>query len=124
MKEVIMILLALTVIKTVHAWDVEMEDIVITPSRIVETAGETGRKVSIISPKKLKYLNPKDISEVLKYSPSVTINDYGSLGAEKTIQMRGSTPSQVLVLVDGRPINSPRSGDVSLNNIALEDIEK
>src|SRR3989338_3995996 len=124
MKEVIMMLLALTVIKTARAWDAEMEDIVITPSRIVETAGETGRKVDIISPKKLKYLNPKGISEVLKYSPSVTINDYGSLGAEKTIQMRGSTPSQVLVLVDGRPINSPRSGDVSLNNIALEDIAK
>lgn len=119
-----MILLVLTVIKTAQAWDAEMEDIVITPSRIVETVGETGRKANIISTKKLKYLNPRDVSEVLKYLPSVTINDYGSLGALKTIQMRGSTPSQVLVLVDGRPINSPRSGDVSLNSIPLEDISR
>ena len=60
----------------------------------------------------------------MAYLPSITTNNYGSLGALKTIQMRGSTPYQVLVLVDGRPINSPRSGDVSLNSIPLEDIAR
>lgn len=124
MKKIIMILLTLAVIKTAQAWDVEMEDIVITPSRIVETAGEAGRKVDIVSSKKLKYLNPKDVAEALKYLPSITIDNYGSLGALKTIQMRGSTPSQVLILVDGKPINSPRSGDGSLNSIPLEDIAR
>lgn len=124
MEKIIMILLVLTVIKTAHARDIELEEIVITPSRIEETAGESGRKVDIISRGRLRYLNPKDVSEVLNYSPSVTITNYGSLGALKTIQMRGSTASQVLVLIDGRPVNSPRSGDVSLNNLPLEDIAR
>ena len=124
MKKIIMILLILTVIKTAEAWEIEMEEIVITPSRMEEAVSKTGRKVDVVSHRKLKYLNPKDVSEVLKYSPSVTINDFGSLGAQKTIQMRGSTASQVLVLIDGRPINSPRSGDADLNNIPLEDIER
>ena len=124
MKKIIMILLILTVIKTAEAREIEMEEIVITPSRMEEAVSKTGRKVDVVSHRKLKYLNPKDVSEVLKYSPSVTINDFGSLGAQKTIQMRGSTASQVLVLIDGRPINSPRSGDADLNNIPLEDIER
>lgn len=124
MKKIIMLLLALTVIKTAQAWDIELEDIVITPSGIEEASGETGRKIDVISRRELKYLNPQDVAGALKYLPSITIDNYGSLGALKTIQMRGSTASQVLVLIDGRPINSPRSGDVSLNNIPVDDIER
>ncbi|MDD5584165.1 MAG: TonB-dependent receptor, partial [Candidatus Omnitrophica bacterium] len=52
------------------------------------------------------------------------IISYGGLGASKTISMRGATASQVLVLVDGRPINSPRDGQVDLNTIPLQNIER
>jgi outer membrane cobalamin receptor len=106
------------------AEDVELEKIVVTPSRMEETYSESGRKVDIISSQDLKNLAPKDISEVLKDVPSVNISDYGSLGAKKIISIRGSTEKQVLVLVDGRPINNPRSGDVVLDTIPLDNIER
>lgn len=104
--------------------EISLEDIVITPSRVQEPSEESGRLVDVITAKDLKYLNPEDVSDVLKYTPAVKINNYGALGAQKTITMRGSTASQVLVLVDGRPLNSPRSGDVDLSSIPLENIER
>lgn len=119
-------LMFLTIIGAKLGWaeDIDLERIVVTPSRIEETYGESGRKVDIISSRDLKYLNPKNLSEALEETPSITINDYGSLGAQKTINMRGSTASQVLVLVDGRPINSPRSGDVNFSTISLDNIDR
>jgi len=129
MKEIfgslaIMLLLLLFGIKISWAEDVELEKIVVTPSRIEETYGESGRKLDIISSQDLKNLAPKDISEVLEGISSVNIQDYGSLGASKTIQMRGSTASQVLVMIDSRPINNPHFGNAELNTIPLENIER
>ena len=108
------------------AWpeDMELERIVVTPSRIEEAYAESGRKIDIISSRDLKYLNPKNLSEALEAISSIKISDYGSLGAQKTINMRGSTASQVLILVDGRPINSQRSGDLNFTTIPLENIER
>lgn len=103
---------------------IELEDIVITPSRARQPYEESGRSVDVITAKGLKYLNPEDISGALKYTPAVKITDYGAPGAQKTITMRGSTASQVLVLMDGLPVNSPRSGDVDLNSIPLENVER
>lgn len=119
-----LIFLTMIVVKLGWAEDIDLERIVVTPSRIEEAHGESGRKVDIISSRDLEYSNPKDISEVLEDISPITIGNYGSLGAQKTINMRGSTASQVLVLVDGRPINSPRSGDVDLSTLPLENIKR
>jgi len=54
----------------------------------------------------------------------VNISNYGGPGAAKTIRMRGSTAGEVLVLVDGRPINNPRDGEAQLSSIPLDNIER
>jgi outer membrane cobalamin receptor len=117
-------LLSVMSTKLSQAEDVELERIVVAPSRIEQFYGEVGRKIDVISKQDLKNLAPKDISEVLEDIPSVNISDYGSLGAKKIITMRGSTEKQVLIMVDGRPINNPRSGDIELNTIPLDNIER
>jgi len=38
--------------------------------------------------------------------------------------MRGSTAAQVLVMMDGRPVNNPRDGQVDLSNIPLDNISR
>ncbi len=121
---IVAMLLFLVGIETALAEGVELEKIVVTPSRIEEVYGESDRRVDVISAKDLSYLNPKDISEAIEDIPSVNIIDYGSLGAKKIISMRGSTEKQVLVMIDGRPINNPRSGDVELSTIPLDNVER
>ena len=120
----IVIALFLIGIRLSWAEDIELEKIVVTPSRSQEAYSESGRKVDMISSRDISYLNPKDISEAIEDIPSVTISDYGSLGAKKIISIRGSTEKQVLVLIDGRLVNSPRSGDIDLSTIPLDNVER
>lgn len=106
------------------AYDIDLEKIVVTPSRIEESAGASGRSTDVISEEDLRFMNPPDIASALKERTGVYIGDYGALGALKSASMRGSTSSQVLVLIDGRPANSPRSGGVDLATIPLDNVER
>ncbi len=106
------------------AQDIDLERIVISPSRIEESYGDISRKVDVITSKDIESSSAKDIAEVLTEITSVNISNYGGLGATKTIRMRGSSAAQVLVLVDGRPLNNPRDGEVELSNIPLENIDR
>ncbi len=103
---------------------VNLGQLVVTPSRIEESIDDASRKVEIITKEDIEASGAKDISEVLSALPSVDMTNYGGLGALKNIRMRGATPSQVLVLMDGRPLNSPRDGEVDLSTIPLDNIEQ
>lgn len=120
----IIILLFLAGIKTGWADDVNLEKIVVTPSRIEQDYADTARNVDVVTSKDMEFSGAKNIAEALTDITSVNIRDYGAAGSLKTIRMRGSTASQVLVSVDGRPINSPRDGETDLSSIPLDNIER
>lgn len=107
-----------------QAEDIELDKIVVTPSRIEESSADTGRVVDVISSHQISAGASQDLAGALTELTSVDISNYGGPGTSKTIRMRGSTGAQVLVLMDGRPINNPRDGEVDLSNIALDDISR
>lgn len=104
--------------------DINLDKIVITASKTEEDSGSISRKVDVITSKQISNSGAKTIAEVLDESSSLEIMDYGALGAGKTVQMRGSTAAQVLIMMDGRPLNNAHSGYVDLNTIALENIDR
>lgn len=104
--------------------DVDLEKIVVTASRNEEDYSEVSRKVDVITAKDIELSGARDITQVLTGITSVDISDYGGLGGVKHIRMRGSTAAQVLILMDGRPINNPRDGEVDLTNIPLSNIDR
>jgi len=108
----------------VFAEDIDLDRIVVTSSRTEEDRSGVARKIDVVTEKDIERTQAKDLTQVLSEFTSVNISDYGELGATKTIRMRGSTASQVLVLVDGRPINNPRDGSAELSTIPLDNIEK
>ncbi|MBU4345821.1 MAG: TonB-dependent receptor [Candidatus Omnitrophica bacterium] len=117
-------LLGLVLSGKTFAQDIDLERIVVMPSRIEESYSEVSRNIDVITSKDIEMSGAKDLAGVLTEITSVNISNYGGLGATKTIRMRGSTASQVLVLVDGRPINNPRDGQAELSNILLENIDR
>ena len=123
------VLLMFFVFGTGRAWASEnegpgIERIVVTASRTQERIGETGRSIDVITSEEIEDLQTDNIADVLSELNSITINSYGGPGAAKSVRMRGSTASQVLVLVDGRPINSPRDGEVDLSAIPVDNIDR
>jgi outer membrane cobalamin receptor len=116
--------LALILSGTAWAEDVDLNKIVVTPSRIEQRYGFTAREVDIVTSRDIEASQANDVAEAIDKLTSVNISNYGGPGATKTIRMRGSTAAQVLVMVDGRPVNNPRDGEADLSALPLDNIER
>ncbi|MDD5108954.1 MAG: TonB-dependent receptor [Candidatus Omnitrophica bacterium] len=106
------------------AGDIELDKIVVTPSRVEESSGDTGRTVDVVTSANIEKSGTQDLAGALTDLTSVNISTYGGSNATKSIRMRGSTAAQVLVLMDGRPLNNPRDGEVDLSTIPLDNISR
>jgi outer membrane cobalamin receptor len=98
--------------------------ITVTATRGHSLITEVPSSVNVVDRQELELKNPQNLAEALQNVPGVNIKDYGGLGNTKSISLRGSSNSQVLVLLDGQRINSPQSGSVDLSQISIEGIEK
>ena len=105
-------------------YDIDLERIVVTPSKIEQTYRYSTQNTSIITEGDIESSAATEITEVLDLLPSVDILEYGSTGSSRSIHTRGASSSQVLTLVDGRPINTPRDGVTDFNSIPLSNIER
>jgi len=123
-KSLITALLVIILPSITRAEDVELDKIVVTPSRIEEFSGDVGRTVDVVTSSDIEKSGSQDLAGALTDLTSVDISNYGGPNATKTIRMRGSTGAQVLVLMDGRPINNPRDGEADLSVIPLDNISR
>ncbi|UCC95762.1 MAG: TonB-dependent receptor, partial [Candidatus Omnitrophota bacterium] len=103
---------------------IELEKIVVTPSRIEQREGDLSQNVSVITSDDIEEGAIFGLDEALDMLPSVDVWEQGSLGATKSLHIRGVTSEQVLVLVDGRPLNTPRDAFADLNEISLGNVER
>lgn len=66
----------------------------------------------------------RDVGELLQSAPGVVVTQSGGPGTASHASIRGSSANEVLVLVDGVPLNSPITGDADLSRISLESVER
>ena len=64
-----------------------------------------------------------DLPRLLERAVGVQIRRYGGLGSFSTVSIRGSTAEQVLVFLDGVPLNQAQGGGVDLGDLPLGGIE-
>jgi len=64
------------------------------------------------------------LGELLADIPGVWVNDSGTPGGLVTASIRGSAANQVLVLVDGIPINQATTGVADLSSLPLSEFER
>ena len=84
-----------------------LDEVLVSASRIQSKKFESGKNITIISQKEITQLPVNSVDELLQYVGGVNINNRGGFGVQSDIGMRGSTFSQVLVLVDNQRINDP-----------------
>ncbi|MEM9984846.1 MAG: TonB-dependent receptor [Bacteroidota bacterium] len=88
----------------------DQDTVTIQSARLSQNRFELGRQASIISAREIEALPVQTVDELLRYVSGVEIQSRGPFGAQADILMRGSTFSQVLMLVDGVRINDPLTG--------------
>jgi len=98
--------------------------IVITPTRLEQPLRDVPVATTVITGEEIKTSNAKTVGEILEAVTGSEVKNYGSLEASASISLRGSLANRVLVLIDGKPINSISTGEVNLSQISLEDVQR
>ena len=91
------------------------KEVVISSSRVPQTAAGSGRNISTISAAMIEDTPAHTPDEMLRYIPGVEVQSRGAFGVQSDFSLRGSTFSQVLVLVDGMRINDPLTAHFNSN---------
>ncbi len=66
----------------------------------------------------------KDLAEILGNSVGVQVRRFGGTSDRSEISIRGSTSSQVVILLDGVRLNSAQSGGVDLSTVPVDLVER
>ncbi len=104
---------------------VNLSEIIVTSSRIDQKSSETGKHISILSSKEIEELPATSVDELLRYVTGVETQSRYGFGTQADISMRGSTFSQVLILVDGVRLNDPLTGHFNHHvPLAFSDIKQ
>lgn len=106
---------------------ISLDTLVVETTRIPLRFNETGRSINILTKEQIQLLPATTFYELLQTICGVEIQSRGGFGVQGDIVMRGSTFSQVLVLIDGMKINDPLTGHfncyVPVSNMEIERIE-
>ncbi len=65
-----------------------------------------------------------DLGSLLLQVPGVTVTRTGSSQAFSSVTLRGGNPDQVLIYVDGVPLNIAEGGGVDVSTLPLGDVER
>jgi outer membrane receptor protein involved in Fe transport len=87
-------------------------------------AGSADTGATVLDRAALDDLGPADLGTALEGMPGVVVTRRGGPGAPATASIRGSSPDQVLVLLDGFPMNAPMTGGADLSTITLDGVER
>jgi len=99
-------------------------EIVITASKIAETVDDTLAPVTIITRKDIEQQQPRDIQDLFRNVPGLSLTNSGGLGKSTAVYMRGTETNHVVVLIDGVRVGSATKGTTAFQHIPVEQIER
>jgi len=83
------------------------DQIVVTASDMPETVESTPAAVTVITRKQIDEQAARDVSDMLREVPGLSVSRTGSFGKATSVFARGASSKQVLVLWNGVEINDP-----------------
>ncbi len=81
-------------------------------------------QVTVITSDEIRAAAPRTAADIIVPVLGVQLSRYGGVTAPSVVSIRGSSPEQVLVLVNGKRLNSAQGGGVDFNTINPGDIER
>jgi vitamin B12 transporter len=104
--------------------ELEVKEIVVTATRTEEEILTAPGHVTVLGEEEISRSGARNLADLLTRQAGIKVNDYGAEGAQKIISIRGSSSSQVLILVNGVRQNDSNSGGADLASIPLDNIER
>jgi vitamin B12 transporter len=110
-------LLSLVLFLTARPQDL-LDSAYVSVNRLEVKQYEAGKNITVIKSQEIQNLPVTSVDELLRYVAGVNLNTRAAFGVQSDIGMRGSTFSQVLILVDNQRINDPLTAHFN-NNIPI-----
>jgi outer membrane cobalamin receptor len=102
----------------------ELQEVTIAGKR-PQPVTTTPAYVTVIPREELQRMGFLTVADALQFASEVSVRSTGSgMGGSQQASIRGSTPQQVLVMIDGVPLNSVSDFGVNLSTVAVADIER
>ncbi|MGL5745548.1 MAG: TonB-dependent receptor [Cetobacterium sp.] len=104
---------------------IKLEESVITSENSSATIADIPKNITVLTAEEIEQRGAKTVAEALKLVSSVTVKEMG--GADAAFDMRGqgaTAKSNVVVLVDGAPINSIDLSGYKTSSIPVDNIER
>ena len=103
----------------------ELKEVVITASRSPQLLTDALPHTTVLNAADIQNSQSTDLSSLLQKEAGIQLTQNGGRGTSSTLFLRGAASVQVLVLVDGIPINKQdASGGASLEHLMLDQIER
>lgn len=99
-------------------------DVVVTASRYQEPVTDTLAAVTVLTEEDIKRYQDQDLGSLLNKIAGVTLTTTGSLGSTTSLSLRGTSTSQMIVLIDGVRAASATTGQTAIASIPLANIER
>jgi outer membrane cobalamin receptor len=109
---------------TLEATTLLFAETVVTATRQNAVRAEVPSATELVEIGSPQMVARQNIGEALAQSQSIFVKEYGSASGLKTINLRGASDSQVLVLTDGVRLNNPQTGGVDAGLLSLVGIDR
>ena len=104
-----------------------LQEVVVTANKYEKKQSQTGKVVSVISSEMLRQSGGRSLGELLNQVAGVTVpGANNNLGSNQTINIRGASAGNALILLDGIPVNDPSviSNYFDINLLSVDQIER
>ena len=104
----------------------EMDDLVVTATRLATPRGELASSVTVITAEDIQRRQFRSVPQALRSVPGLHVVQSGGPGQQTSVFMRGANSNHTLVLIDGVEVSDPSSpaGAVDFSNLWLDNIER
>lgn len=92
-----------------------LDSVQVSATRLPMKKYESGKNITTLTAKDIKEFPVTSVDELLQYVGGINLNSRCGFGVQSDIGMRGSTFSQVLVMVDNQRINDGLTGHFNSN---------
>lgn len=105
---------------------VELEEVVVTATKIPTAEKELGSSVTVITEEEIKAKGYSTVKEVLKGTVGLDVVSTGGPGSQTSVFLRGANSYHTLVLIDGMEVGDPSQAQRQFNfaNLTVDNIER
>jgi len=100
----------------------KLPDVAITATRITQPLSQIGTTITVVNDKQIQDQKIQQVSDALREVPGVQVTQSGGPGTTTDVSIRGSSSSQVLVLLDGVEVNSTTAGSFDFSNLTTDTV--